>query len=76
MRAIIRYLFSAKIQSSIDLPVIMQAFYGYEYILGGRDRSESKEIQAQVLSLSLKNGEKCHPSKKIPCNGLRCKGNS
>jgi hypothetical protein len=54
----------------------MQAFYGYEYILGGRARSESKEIQAQILSLSLKNGEKRNPSKKIPCNGLRCKGNS
>ena len=30
---------------------------GYEYILGGRARNESKEIQSQILSLSLKNGE-------------------
>jgi Transposase len=30
---------------------------GYEYILGGRGRNESKEIQSKILSLSLSNGE-------------------
>jgi len=30
---------------------------GYEYILGGRGRNESKEVQSQILSLSLENGE-------------------
>lgn len=29
----------------------------YEYILGGRPKNESKEIQAQILELSLQNGQ-------------------
>ncbi|NDV64909.1 IS1634 family transposase [Bacteroides sp. 224] len=29
----------------------------YEYILGGRPKNESKEIQAQILKLSLQNGQ-------------------
>jgi transposase len=30
---------------------------GYEYILGGRPKNESKEVQAQIWDLSLKNGQ-------------------
>ncbi|WP_203558741.1 IS1634 family transposase [Bacteroides sp. 51] len=30
---------------------------GYKYILGGRHKNESNEIQTQILNLSLKNGE-------------------